>query len=646
MKIFGWRGSNEGRSISLSASVSGHRAARHLPLLLFLSGLLAYGASFAWYMLANFDLFNMIRDVNIDDSFYYFQIAKNLSEGKLSTFDGGITRTNGYHPVWMLLITPFYWVFDLKTALFGIKAFEIMLIAGAVVLVVTAARLARLPWILLFAVLPALYHQSHLIVGMEAAAALWMLALLVFSLVLFSRNPLRWRWLLAAVAFALPWVRLEYIAISLAATSASCLVEWPRGKKLSGDGSRNAFVRSVSSLNNATVPLLGACLGILVYFVYNGLFFGGIVPVSGAVKLAWMQEFRESEEYSIVQNFKDMLQLDVFDDEVPVALEICTYLLMTCYFSHRSRRYEDRLQTAFVIGVFSLAAGHLAKFAQSVLMMHPSAIPTTMWYYGPAYLMMELIVPVRCFIAIHFIRCFVAPKSSRMAYVASSSVLAITVIFLFQTTNFAYPYRYVDRNVLKLVVDREIGSYANATLTNRVLPDGSIIGSWNAGAFGYFSRLPVVNLDGLVNSYDYLREILDRDLRMFSVNNSINSSDKLDFFRQIFGITHFYDEIRRSHFENDSFIAAEFLKIYFYGAPIFPTAYPCSGRQSHCKCREWETTGLIRQSGSGNEWSRTSTSRRMGGEPSWMDDWRRLSPRNAGIGKTDRQLFFCSIEMV
>ena len=110
--------------------------------ILFIAGILAYGAA---YLLAKFDLVNLIRDVNTDDSFYYFQIAWNMAEGRFSTFDGGITRTNGYHPLWLFLITPFYWVFDKETALFGIKAFEIMLVAGGVAPVVAAARLARPP---------------------------------------------------------------------------------------------------------------------------------------------------------------------------------------------------------------------------------------------------------------------------------------------------------------------------------------------------------------------------------------------------------------------------------------------------------------------------------------------------------------------
>lgn len=40
-----------------------------------------------------------------DDAFYYFQTSRNIVEGFGSTFDG-IHLTNGYHPLWMLLMLP------------------------------------------------------------------------------------------------------------------------------------------------------------------------------------------------------------------------------------------------------------------------------------------------------------------------------------------------------------------------------------------------------------------------------------------------------------------------------------------------------------------------------------------------------------
>ena len=160
---------------------------------LFLLAMLGYGVAFAAHMLSQFDIINLVRDVNQDDSFYYFEIASNMAEGQFSTFDGGITRTNGYHPLWLWLITPFYWFLDKEAALFAIKALEILLIAGAAMLVAGAARLARLPWILLLGLLPALYQVRALYLGLEAAIGLFMLALFTLALVLYGRDAARWR---------------------------------------------------------------------------------------------------------------------------------------------------------------------------------------------------------------------------------------------------------------------------------------------------------------------------------------------------------------------------------------------------------------------------------------------------------------------
>ena len=291
-------------------------------------------------MLARFDLVNLIRGLNAEDAFYYFQIARNLAEGKFSTFDGGITRTNGYHLLWLFLITPFYWVFDKEAALFAIKAFEIMLVAGGVALVAAAARLARMPWYLMFAALPTLYQQHGLLMGMEAAAGLFMLGLFILTACLFARSSARWKWPLAAVAFALPWVRLEYVAISLAATAALCLIEWSRRESL-----------------------LGAVSGILAYFAYNGIVFGGVIPVSGAIQQMWSERLWEQEGgYSFVQNFREVLQIPAFDHELLVALEVCAYVVLVWWFARRSRGRTDWLLLAFLVCVFGLAVGHLAKF--------------------------------------------------------------------------------------------------------------------------------------------------------------------------------------------------------------------------------------------------------------------------------------------
>ncbi len=558
---------------------------------LFLGGILTYGAWFAWYMLSRFDLINLIRDVNVDDSFYYFQIARNLAAGKFSTFDGGITQTNGYHPLWLLLITPFYWVFDPQTALFGIKALEIMLIAAGVAFIALSAQLARLSWILLFALLPTLYQIHSLLSGMEAAAALFMLGLFFTAICLFALRPARWTWPLAAVAFALPWVRLEYVAISLAATAALCLIGWSWQEKPPGASLRAAQFAPPRTF----VPLLGACAGILVYFVYNQIVFGGIVPVSGATKRMWSQiSWNQAGGYSLVQNFQEIRKISAFHNDVLlVALGICVCLLLVWWFARRSGSRQDWLLLAFLISPFSLAAGHLAKFAQTVLSMN-SRQGGTPWYFTPAYLMMALVVPISCYIAVHFIRRFIGPRSPRAAHIVSLIIVMAGAVFLFAKADFTEPFQLVDqmsrstgRNVLSM-------SYAGTLVMNRVLPEDSIVGVWDAGIAGYFSDFPVVNLDGLANDYDFLREYSEPEMYGGGIYHLRDSYAQT--LHQKFGATHYAQvwpiEEEVYNFDNTVYKGAAGTITEMMGGPIIAfqlwAASPAAGGEPDLADWFWE----------------------------------------------------------
>ena len=297
--------------------------------ILYLLGILIYGATFAYYTLTSFDIINLVRDINIDDSFYYFQIAKNFADGQFSTFDGGITRTNGYHPVWALSITPFYWIFDLENALFAIKAYEIMLIAGGVILISMAARLADLPWILLICVLPALYNQKHLIIGMEAASVIFFIGIIFLAAILFLRNPDRYTWSLTLVVFILPFARLEFIVFSLTVTGLLTILSISRAK--------NHLYSSLSVKSFA--PLLGACTGILTYFTWNGLIFGGITPVSGAIKLYWSRiKWERDGGYDLVENLNAVIDVIGSHGErggLLLVLELSIYVVLVWSLSYR-----------------------------------------------------------------------------------------------------------------------------------------------------------------------------------------------------------------------------------------------------------------------------------------------------------------------
>ncbi len=468
--------------------------ARRTPLLvLFPGAILLYGLALALYVLATFDLVTIVSDLNGDDAFYYYQIARNMAAGEFSTFDGGITRTNGYHPLWMLFLVPFYWFFDAETALFAIKGVEIMLVAGGIALVVLAARLAGLPSLPLLATPLALFLHVSFFKGMETALALFMLGSLFLLLTLWARAPRGelYKWLLAALAFALPWVRLEFAAISLTVTLALYLVALSSRRR---DG----------LLPASLVPFSGALAGILVYFAYNQIVFTGLAPVSGEVKRQWSLAAWQAEGgYNLAKSFAEVTRHRILDNLA--AFAVCVGFVPIWRLVRRRGDRRDRLFLVFFTGVFALAAEHLAKLVQTILFMHPRfGIYST--YYAPGDLMMPLLFAVAGYAVMRLrgripcIRPF-RRRPPRPAIMAGAALVLGAAAFLLYK-----PFEHVATAVENPRWDWDRQSYAGVRLMNRVLPEDSVVGAWDAGVIGYFSAFPVVNLDGLVNSRAYLRD--------------------------------------------------------------------------------------------------------------------------------------------
>ena len=475
----------------------GANALGRLAFLVFLGALLGYGGCLAYAMVANFDVVNLHRDAYIDDAFYYFEIARNLAAGKFSTFDGGVTRTNGYHPLWLLLVTPLYWVFDLESALFGVKALEIMLIAGGVCLIALAVRLAQLPWILLLAVLPALYGQRGMIVGMEAAAGAFLLGATLLAAVLFARDAKRWRWLLAGLAFLLPWVRLEYVAVALFVTAGLAL--------LLGSGPAPqppAGCSSADRLRALGLPLVAAIAGILVYFLYNGVVFGGVVPVSGAVKVARSAEWAAGGGADWGRALAGFLDAAGRDGEA--VAELGGYLLAVWALCRLRGSSTDAVGLlAVLVTMLALGVETLAVKVQIAWLYDPRFEAYSHWYYVPSYLVAALMLPVRCYVTIFLLRRFLPGRFARWRRPAIVAVCLAGLALAFDPYRFTEPFRFVEERRHSSWFPAPFGPASVGF--ERLLPRDAVLGSWDAGAIGYFANRPVVNLDGLANSYDYQR---------------------------------------------------------------------------------------------------------------------------------------------
>ena len=273
------------------------------------------------------------------------------------------------------------------------------------------------------------------------------------------------------------------------------------------------------------------------------------MPVSGATKRAWSQaSFEEEGGYNLFQNFRDVLQIPAFDYELLTALAICAGFLLALvwWLSRRSRSREDWLLLAFMVGVFSLAVWHLAKFVQTVLTVDPGW-GVDYWYYVPAYLMLGLTIPVGCCVVIHFLRRLIGPRSALAANAASGVIVFVGAVFLFTEADFTGPFRYVDERSQSTHREREVTIYMGMQVVNAALPEDSVLGSWDAGAIGYFSAFPVVNLDGLVNSYAYF--------------HAQQGGTETEFYPR-YGITHFANISNRNVGQSED-------AILFEGPPFF-----------------------------------------------------------------------------
>ncbi len=130
----------------------------------------------------------------IDDAYYYFKTAQNISLGYGVTFDR-INPGNGFHPLWMLICVAIYSIFnhDLITPLRAIAIVMGILNAGTGVLLYFLLKKAVSGWVAglgaLFWVLTPVIHETTSTVGLETGLSIFSIVLFLFLVIRFRENP-------------------------------------------------------------------------------------------------------------------------------------------------------------------------------------------------------------------------------------------------------------------------------------------------------------------------------------------------------------------------------------------------------------------------------------------------------------------------
>jgi hypothetical protein len=405
-----------------------------------------------------------------DDSFYYFAIARNLSRGLGSTFDG-LHATNGYHPLWLALCTvPYLLGLDDERAVQVLLSVCTLGLGAAVALVVRviarrAAGLAERTELATLAggILVCAFAFSPLGVsifanGLEATCTLVFAAALIDRLdahgdALYfpgaSHNTRGRLWVSALVAGAF-----------LSRTDAIFLLPWLGGWALvrsrGGAGERLRVVLELCALPVAIVAS---------YLALNRLAFGTATQVSGDLK-----RIAPSAEGAVT-----MVAL--------VALPIVVLLVL------RKRPLELLART----GALLSSTAPVLLWAFSALAYYEGLQRwAQLWYFAVPCLYGALIL------AVALVDLIDRARHERGAKVLAL-VLAVLPLALFvgSVADAAIPGAFT-----MLETDAEAGRWARANV-----PEGAVLGSWDAGAIGYYSHGHVINLDGEVNDVSYLRAL-------------------------------------------------------------------------------------------------------------------------------------------
>ena len=306
-----------------------------------------------------------------DDAYFYLQIAWNIGTGHGSTFDG-LTITNGYHLLWMGLLSVLAWV--VASLGFGKAAMVVLVSLAGVSLAATSAVGAfRSTAERIFYVVLALFCGAT----MEGTlvAALCLLAMRAF-LDDDASLPVT-----LGAAFLLPLARIDYGWVA-PALALICLGDRGRMQRL---------------------PLLpiaaAAALGAATHFAVERAMFGTWTTVSSAYKA---ELFTRSGAFRIVPNLANRA------NQIRYA---CAALCGIAIGAQAWRLREGR--TALAFGV-----------ALAPLMLYSVVNAMRDWYFLPGLAMLLLLASRAC---TH------APRAWRTAVAIQASVIAIAcVMYLIQ----------------------------------------------------------------------------------------------------------------------------------------------------------------------------------------------------------------------
>jgi hypothetical protein len=415
----------------------------------------------------------------VDDASYYMTIARNVASGTGVTFDG-IHSTNGFHPLWLLMLVPLFLLHKPPETMIRLVAlFQMMLLSLAYVLFLrTQLRLFPARTAALSAVLfvPLVFFPS--INGMETAVLILALVILYYYGARISQLGLDWRRaaVLGVIIGFVLLARVDMIVLPMVLTGF-------------GVGHALAAENRARVVSMAVVCGLATLAVVAPYLVFGYREFGTITPISASLKSSFPH-------------------LALSADTVPriASMGIGNLLFAALALARASwsivgtTRNEQTVSGRFHATATTLFAWTIALlFLLNVLFLKSG---TFGWYYVPYRLFGVLLLTE----VLDRVLSWIAPVKKPLRYAMVATILCVGVVVKDQARD-KFP-----RNG-----DWVTPAYDAAVWARQNTPSDAVFAMSDCGHFGFFSMRRVINLDGLVNNMDLQRALgrhqLDRYLR-------------------------------------------------------------------------------------------------------------------------------------
>jgi hypothetical protein len=398
-----------------------------------------------------------------DDAMFYLQIARNIAGGQGSTFNGVMT-TNGYHPLWMICCVALFKIFGCwpEVAVRSIVFLQQMLSLGAVIFFARALRDFAGKWALFGAAGFALY----LFTGMFCSEAHINAFFCSWAFYLTVRGADSCRTgrlvLVGAVCGFGVLARLDSIFFLGGLGLYASWREWKNNRKL----------------GRLLLLAVSAAIPVVLYFGFNFLNYGHLMPISGAIKSTFPAFHWNPQQISLLGRI-------IFG---------CMMIGLTAPFWNR--RTAGWLPLA-VLGV----TGHLFY-----LILFSRGFTYWSWYYVPGVLLAAAIFSLAA-----------EALSRRLPPIWTGRLCALAVAGVLGTVAArgwvkAYNPNAIDyRNPLLIQpkIAEQSWEREMAFFLRDKLPSGSRIFMWDIpGIVAFFTDHVIVPSDGLVGNYEFSDRLL------------------------------------------------------------------------------------------------------------------------------------------